>query len=101
MRQIRRESRAHPFNRKRIAMDEQNLFRCKPLRIGDERFARGMRAELKGVSRTTHLLRRLFGIERNLFALTGISRLRPLSEEVLADLKLALTEAASRCFKDV
>ena len=28
-------------------------------------------------------------------ALTGISRLRPLSEEVLADLKLALTEAAS------
>ena len=28
-------------------------------------------------------------------ALTGISRLHPLSEEVLADLKLALTEAAS------
>src|SRR5207253_4910803 len=28
-------------------------------------------------------------------ALTGISRLRPLSEELLADLKLALTEAAS------
>jgi serine/threonine-protein kinase RsbW len=28
-------------------------------------------------------------------ALTGISRLRPLSDEVLADLKLALTEAAS------
>jgi serine/threonine-protein kinase RsbW len=28
-------------------------------------------------------------------ALTGISRLRPLPEEVLADLKLALTEAAS------
>jgi serine/threonine-protein kinase RsbW len=28
-------------------------------------------------------------------ALTGISRLQPLSEEVLADLKLALTEAAS------
>jgi serine/threonine-protein kinase RsbW len=28
-------------------------------------------------------------------ALTGIARLRPLSEEVLADLKLALTEAAS------
>jgi serine/threonine-protein kinase RsbW len=28
-------------------------------------------------------------------ALTGISRLRPVSEEVLADLKLALTEAAS------
>lgn len=28
-------------------------------------------------------------------ALTGISRLRPLSEEVLADLKLALTEATS------
>src|SRR2546421_3547178 len=28
-------------------------------------------------------------------ALTGISRLRPVSEELLADLKLALTEAAS------
>src|SRR5207253_8841323 len=28
-------------------------------------------------------------------ALTGISRLRPLSDELLADLKLALTEAAS------
>jgi serine/threonine-protein kinase RsbW len=28
-------------------------------------------------------------------ALTGISRLRPLSEETLADLKLALTEACS------
>jgi serine/threonine-protein kinase RsbW len=28
-------------------------------------------------------------------ALTGISRLHPLSDEVLADLKLALTEAAS------
>jgi serine/threonine-protein kinase RsbW len=28
-------------------------------------------------------------------ALTGIARLRPLSEELLADLKLALTEAAS------
>jgi serine/threonine-protein kinase RsbW len=28
-------------------------------------------------------------------ALTGLSRMRPLSEEVLADLKLALTEAAS------
>jgi serine/threonine-protein kinase RsbW len=28
-------------------------------------------------------------------ALTGISRLRPLSEELLADLKLALTEACS------
>jgi serine/threonine-protein kinase RsbW len=28
-------------------------------------------------------------------ALTGISRLQPLSDEVLADLKLALTEAAS------
>jgi serine/threonine-protein kinase RsbW len=28
-------------------------------------------------------------------ALTGISRLRPVSEEVLADLKLALTEACS------
>jgi serine/threonine-protein kinase RsbW len=28
-------------------------------------------------------------------ALTGISRLRPFPEEVLADLKLALTEAAS------
>jgi serine/threonine-protein kinase RsbW len=28
-------------------------------------------------------------------ALTGISRLRPLSDEVLADLKLALTEATS------
>jgi serine/threonine-protein kinase RsbW len=28
-------------------------------------------------------------------ALTGISRLRPLSEELVADLKLALTEAAS------
>jgi serine/threonine-protein kinase RsbW len=28
-------------------------------------------------------------------ALTGISRLRPLSEEALADLKLALTEACS------
>jgi serine/threonine-protein kinase RsbW len=28
-------------------------------------------------------------------ALVGISRLRPLSEELLADLKLALTEAAS------
>ena len=28
-------------------------------------------------------------------ALTGISRLRPLSEELLADLKLALTEATS------
>jgi serine/threonine-protein kinase RsbW len=28
-------------------------------------------------------------------ALTGLSRLRPLSEEVLADLKLAITEACS------
>src|SRR5712692_7810742 len=28
-------------------------------------------------------------------ALTGIARVRPLSEETLADLKLALTEAAS------
>jgi serine/threonine-protein kinase RsbW len=28
-------------------------------------------------------------------ALTGIARLRPLSDELLADLKLALTEAAS------
>src|SRR2546423_6969426 len=28
-------------------------------------------------------------------ALVGLSRLRPLSEEVLADLKLALTEACS------
>jgi serine/threonine-protein kinase RsbW len=32
-------------------------------------------------------------------ALTGISRLRPLSEEVLADLKLALTEAASNAVR--
>ena len=32
-------------------------------------------------------------------ALTGISRLRPLSDEVLADLKLALTEAASNAVR--
>ncbi len=32
-------------------------------------------------------------------ALTGISRLRPLSAEVLADLKLALTEAASNAVR--
>jgi serine/threonine-protein kinase RsbW len=32
-------------------------------------------------------------------ALTGISRLHPLSDEVLADLKLALTEAASNAVR--
>src|SRR5881392_1848343 len=32
-------------------------------------------------------------------ALTGISRLRPLSEETLADLKLALTEACSNSIR--
>jgi serine/threonine-protein kinase RsbW len=32
-------------------------------------------------------------------ALTGISRLRPLTEDVLADLKLALTEAASNAVR--
>jgi serine/threonine-protein kinase RsbW len=32
-------------------------------------------------------------------ALTGLARLRPLSEETLGDLKLALTEACSNCVR--
>ena len=32
-------------------------------------------------------------------ALTGLSRLRPLSQETVADLKLALTEACTNCVR--
>jgi serine/threonine-protein kinase RsbW len=32
-------------------------------------------------------------------ALTGLARLRPLSDEVLGDLKLALTEACTNCVR--
>jgi serine/threonine-protein kinase RsbW len=61
--------------------------------VGDQ----AMTAETNGTGTTVRLTipARAEYITLCRLALTGIARVRPLSEETLADLKLALTEAAS------
>jgi serine/threonine-protein kinase RsbW len=57
-----------------------------PTRMNDDAVMREVRLRIPAKPEYITLCR---------LALTGISRLRPLSEETLADLKLALTEACS------
>jgi serine/threonine-protein kinase RsbW len=65
--------------------------------IVDEQTAKPMRESGSGDGRTVRLTipAKAEYITLGRLALTGLARLRPLSDEVLADLKLALTEATS------
>ena len=72
IRQIGNESRAHPFHRQRITVNEHDLFRSDSFREPDERFARRVRAELKLLDVTAHSLRRAFRIDRYFFIGQGV-----------------------------
>ena len=65
--------------------------------IVNETPARTPRTSDSGEGRTVHLTipAKAEYVALSRLALTGLTRVRPLSEEQLADLKLALTEAAS------
>jgi serine/threonine-protein kinase RsbW len=65
--------------------------------IVDEQTAQPMRDPASGNGRTVRLTipAKAEYITLGRLALTGLARLRPLSDELLADLKLALTEATS------
>ena len=65
-RQIRNQPRAHPFDRERVPVNEQNLFRRDALGKGNERFARGVSAKLKLLDVAMDPLRCVVRIDRYL-----------------------------------